>query len=134
MDQCRATKRDGSRCTLPSSGQQGLCWAHNPANHEKRRRTASRGGKAKATKEVRDLKTSIKELIGKVETGELESTPAANGLGVQAQEFGAGNRSGVSSGTSDSALAGAGAATAHPQPPPRLQFGCFTAPRTQPMQ
>ena len=76
MDQCRATKRDGSRCTLPASGQQGLCWAHNPANHEKRRRTASRGGKAKATKEVRDLKTSIKELIGKVETGELESTPA----------------------------------------------------------
>jgi hypothetical protein len=76
MDQCRATKRDGSRCTLPAGGQQGLCWAHNPANHEKRRRTASRGGKAKATREVRDLKTSIKELIGKVEAGELESTPA----------------------------------------------------------
>jgi hypothetical protein len=76
MDQCRATKRDGSRCTLPANGPQGLCWAHDPANHEKRRHAASRGGRAKASKEVRDLKADVRELIGKVEAGELEPTPA----------------------------------------------------------
>ena len=45
---CTATKRDGSRCTLPATGPHGLCWAHDPANADARRRGASRGGKGKA--------------------------------------------------------------------------------------
>jgi hypothetical protein len=72
MVQCRASKRDGSRCTLPSYGQQGLCWAHDPKNQEKRRRTASRGGRGKASREVRDLKSEVKTLIGKVEDGTVD--------------------------------------------------------------
>ncbi len=36
MGVCRATKANGEPCTLPANGPQGLCWAHDPANHDKR--------------------------------------------------------------------------------------------------
>jgi hypothetical protein len=76
MDQCSAIKPNGERCTLPANGQHGLCWAHDPRNREKRRQTASRGGRGRATKEVRDLKAEIKGLIGKVENGAVNPTRA----------------------------------------------------------
>jgi hypothetical protein len=74
MNQCSAKKANGERCTLPANGQHGLCWAHDPRNREKRRQTASRGGRGRATKEVRDLKTDVRELIGKVEGGAVDPT------------------------------------------------------------
>jgi hypothetical protein len=75
MDKCSATKPNGERCTLPANGQHGLCWAHDPRNREKRRRTASRGGRGKAGgREVRDLKAEIKDLISNVKTGEVSPT------------------------------------------------------------
>ena len=73
-EQCRATKPDGSRCTLPATGQHGLCWAHAPENAEKRRRTASKGGRSKANREVALLKEELKALISKVEDGEVSAT------------------------------------------------------------
>jgi hypothetical protein len=76
-DQCRATKPDGSRCTLPSNGQQGFCWAHAPENAERRRRTASRGGRGKANREVTLLKEEIKAVISEVKTGTLDRNDAA---------------------------------------------------------
>ena len=74
---CTATKRDGSPCTLPAQGRQGLCWAHDPANAEKRRRGASRGGKAKASRELPQLKTLLSDLTEQVLSGELETGRAA---------------------------------------------------------
>jgi hypothetical protein len=75
--QCTATKRNGERCTLPVRGQQGLCWAHDPKNAEKRRRGASRGGKAKANRELPTLKARLEELTEQVLSGELETPRAA---------------------------------------------------------
>jgi hypothetical protein len=69
MDQCRASKRDGSRCTLPANGSQGLCWAHDPQNAERRRRAASKGGRAKANQEIRTIKDEIKATIEDVKAG-----------------------------------------------------------------
>jgi hypothetical protein len=69
---CTATKRNGERCTLPANGQQGLCWAHDPKNAERRRRGASRGGKAKANRELPTLKARLQELTEQVLSGELE--------------------------------------------------------------
>ena len=74
---CTATKRDGSPCTLPAAGPQGLCWAHDPANAEKRRRGASRGGKAKANRELPQIKSLLDDLTGRVLAGDLPTGPAA---------------------------------------------------------
>jgi hypothetical protein len=77
MRQCTAITANGRRCTLPANGQQGLCWAHDPANAERRRRNASSGGKAKAAREVRDLKAEIRDVIAEVKDGSLDRNNAA---------------------------------------------------------
>jgi hypothetical protein len=75
--QCTAVKRNGGRCTLPANGPQGLCWAHDPANAEKRRRGASRGGKAKANREIAAIKGQLEDLVRDVLAGDLETGRAA---------------------------------------------------------
>jgi hypothetical protein len=77
INQCTAIKRNGERCTLSANGQQGLCWAHDPKNAEKRRRGASRGGKAKANREIPAIKALCEDLTEQVLAGELETGPAA---------------------------------------------------------
>ena len=77
MATCTATKRNGEPCTLPAVGKQGLCWAHDPKNAEKRRKGQSRGGRGKASTEVRDLKGLIADLTDRVLSGELEKGKAA---------------------------------------------------------
>ena len=74
---CTATKRNGEPCTLPSNGASGLCWAHDPANAERRRRAASRGGRGRSNKEVRELKEEIKSVIADVRAGGLDRNDAA---------------------------------------------------------
>jgi LPS O-antigen subunit length determinant protein (WzzB/FepE family) len=74
---CTATKRDGSPCTLPSSGPEGLCWAHDPKNAERRRRGQSRGGKNKPSREVVGIKSQLQNLVQDVLSGELETGRAA---------------------------------------------------------
>jgi len=73
---CKATKRNGEPCTLPANGQQGLCWAHDPKNAERRRKGASRGGRAKASRELPSIKTLLEDLTERVLTGELHTGPA----------------------------------------------------------
>jgi hypothetical protein len=75
--QCTAVKRNGERCTLPAHGPQGLCWAHDPANAEKRRRGASRGGKARANRELPFIKALLEDLTERVLSGALETGRAA---------------------------------------------------------
>ena len=69
---CTATKRDGTPCTLPSYGPDGLCWAHDPKNAEKRRRGQSRGGRSKPSRELASIKLRLKELTDSVLEGEIE--------------------------------------------------------------
>ena len=76
-DQCTAVKRNGEPCTLPANGPQGLCWAHDPANAEKRRRGASRGGRAKANRELPTIKALLEDLTDQVLAGGLETGRAA---------------------------------------------------------
>jgi hypothetical protein len=75
--QCSAITRAGTRCQRPAEGQNGLCFAHDPANAQRRRRTASRGGRGKANREVATLKEEIKILIADVKAGDLERNDAA---------------------------------------------------------
>ncbi len=74
---CAATKRDGSPCTLPSYGSDGLCWAHDPKNAERRRRGQSRGGKSKPSKELVSIKQRLSDLASDVLDGSVERGVAA---------------------------------------------------------
>lgn len=69
---CTATKRDGSPCTLPSTGQSGLCWAHDPKNAERRRRGQSRGGRNKPNRELAEIKQRLSDLADDVLAGTVE--------------------------------------------------------------
>jgi hypothetical protein len=75
--QCTAITRSGERCTLAANEPHGLCWAHDPKNAEKRRRGASRGGKAKASRELPTIKAKLEDLTEQVLSGDLETGPAA---------------------------------------------------------
>jgi uncharacterized protein DUF5763 len=88
MAVCRATKRNGERCTAPATGANGFCWAHDPQNAEQRRRAASRGGKARAYSETQDThatKDQLQEVADRVLVGDLDpplayaATAALNG-------------------------------------------------------
>jgi hypothetical protein len=74
---CKARKRNGEPCTLPANGPQGLCWAHDPKNAERRRKGASRGGRAKANRELPAIKALLEDLTERVLSGDLETGPAA---------------------------------------------------------
>jgi hypothetical protein len=77
MSICRATKKDGSPCTLPSLGPGGLCWAHDPANAEARRRGQSRGGRNKPIRELADIKRRLSELADDVLAAKVDRADAA---------------------------------------------------------
>src|ERR671911_1140997 len=95
MSRCRETKANGEPCTLPANGPQGLCWAHDPANREKRRRMASRAARAKPNRELPAIKTLLEDLTERVLSGDLPTGPAAGsnqlintrlrGIGQQSQ-------------------------------------------------
>jgi hypothetical protein len=70
--QCRATKANGERCRGTATGSNNLCWAHSPQHAEQRRRTASRGGKSKPSREIRDLKKQLEDLATNVLSGRVE--------------------------------------------------------------
>ena len=74
---CTATKRDGSPCTLLSSGSGRLCWAHDPKNAERRRRGQSRGGKSKPSKELIGIKKRLSDLADDVLEGNVDKGVAA---------------------------------------------------------
>jgi hypothetical protein len=77
VNTCTATKRDGSPCTLPSYGSDGLCWAHDPKNAERRRRGQSRGGKSKPSKELASIKQRLSNLADDVLEAKVDKGVAA---------------------------------------------------------
>ncbi len=74
---CTATKRDGSPCTLPPNGSGALCWAHSPANAEKRRRGQSRGGRNKPGREIVAIRGRLSDLANDVLAGRVDRADAA---------------------------------------------------------
>ncbi len=77
MARCAAIKANGERCRLDATGKHDTCWAHAPENREKRRTRASRGGKAKANRELPAIKALLEGLTEQVLSGELPTGPAA---------------------------------------------------------
>ena len=88
MSVCRATKRNGEPCTLPANGPHDLCWAHDPKNAEKRRRGASRGGKARAGSEIREIKALLEDLTNRVlGEGSFARDPLPSGAAAVANQL-----------------------------------------------
>lgn len=75
--QCPATKRNGDRCSGSVPEGKYHCWFHDPANSDKRRRAASRGGKGNRSKISKDLHKLLEELTERVVGGDLEPYPAS---------------------------------------------------------
>jgi hypothetical protein len=76
MSQCSHTKANGERCRLPCQPEHDVCWNHNPNNRDKRRRTAQRGGRAKADRELRQTKAEIRELVRMVREEDFDVSKA----------------------------------------------------------
>lgn len=76
MMRCAGTKRDSSPCTASVEPPARYCWWHDPKHAEQRKRAASRGGSSRPSRELRTLKADLKELIARVDKGELEPTRA----------------------------------------------------------
>ena len=74
---CSGITRSGTRCERSADGPNGLCWAHNPANAEKRRRLASKAGKAKPGGELAGIKQRLSDLADDVLAGEVDKGDAA---------------------------------------------------------
>src|SRR5215218_328078 len=76
MSQCSFTKANGERCRLPCEPEHDVCWNHNPNNAGKRRRTASSGGRAKADREIREVKAEIRDLVRLVREEDFDVSKA----------------------------------------------------------
>jgi predicted ArsR family transcriptional regulator len=70
--QCRAIKANGERRKGTATGPNGYCWAHDPKNAEHRRRTASKAGRSKPGREVKDLKKQLEDLAADVLSGRVD--------------------------------------------------------------
>src|SRR5215218_5028590 len=77
MARCAAIKPNGERCKLDAQDLHDMCWAHSPENSAARRKRASRGGKAKANRELPAIKSLLEDLTERVLAGELQTGPAA---------------------------------------------------------
>jgi hypothetical protein len=75
--QCPSTKRNGDRCSGSVPEGKYHCWFHDPANSDKRRRAASKGGKGNRSKVSKDLHNLLEDLTEQVVSGELEPYPAS---------------------------------------------------------
>lgn len=75
--QCPSLKRDGNRCLGRVPEGCYYCWVHDPANSDKRRQAASKGGKGNRAKLSKNLHARLDDLIEQVVGGELEPYPAS---------------------------------------------------------
>jgi len=73
---CAAITSAGERCKLDATSG-SYCWSHDPANVEERRRRARRGGKAKGSGELSEIKRRISEVIDAVLEGSQDRGRAA---------------------------------------------------------
>jgi hypothetical protein len=76
MNRCLGTKRDNSPCTVTVEPPQIYCWWHDPANADKRKQAAIRGGKrggrGRSSVELARLQRRFEGLAEEVLSGEVE--------------------------------------------------------------
>src|SRR6476660_6078908 len=79
MTPSSATKPDGTRCKGQALPGAAVCWAHDPAHAEARRRIARQGGQTAgqgrpaAGGQLATLRALLQELTGQAQAGTLEA-------------------------------------------------------------
>ena len=77
MSRCLGTKRNGQQCTVTVEPPNTYCWWHAPANAEKRKRAASKGGRSKPHRELATIKERLSTLADDVLGGRVDRADAA---------------------------------------------------------
>ncbi len=81
MNRCLGTKRDNSPCTVTVEPPQTYCWWHDPANADKRKQAAARGGKragrGRPQAELSDIKQRLSDLATDVLEDKVDKGAAA---------------------------------------------------------
>jgi hypothetical protein len=72
MARCSHTYADSSQCKRIVSAEQTYCYSHDPARQEERKRNAAKGGKAKATSDLTDVKQRLRALAEGVLAGDVD--------------------------------------------------------------
>lgn len=76
MNRCAAITGRGERCKLDATSG-SYCWSHDPENAAARARRGRRGGKARGTGELSEIKREIRSVIADALSGEAERGVAA---------------------------------------------------------
>jgi hypothetical protein len=74
---CSEIKPNGERCKISVELPATLCWAHDPANRETRRRITSKAGKSRPNKELATIKQRLSALADDVLAGTVDKGVAA---------------------------------------------------------
>jgi hypothetical protein len=82
MARCAGNKPDGEPCERIVSASQTYCFAHDPANAERRSRSASRAARSKPNRELAALKAQLRAVADGVLGGTVE--PKRGAVAVQA--------------------------------------------------
>jgi hypothetical protein len=81
MNRCLGTKRDNSPCTVTVEPPQTYCWWHDPANADRRKQAASKGGKrggrGRPIAELGSLRDENSDIRRRLLEGELLPNVAA---------------------------------------------------------
>ena len=80
MAQCNRIKANGERCRARAMPASEWCYNHDPAHSEKRKQSASKGGKRGGrgrNKDLKDVKAWLLRLASDVEEGKLEAKNGA---------------------------------------------------------
>lgn len=78
--QCTAIKAGGGRCSNKAQPGQGVCWSHNPANRERVRANAAKGGQTRSRRpvdELENIKGQVKGIAARVFQGSIDRSTAA---------------------------------------------------------
>jgi hypothetical protein len=81
MNRCLGIKRDNSPCTVTVEPPQRYCWWHDPANADKRKQAASKGGRragrGRPIAELGNLRDENSDIRRRLLEGELLPNVAA---------------------------------------------------------
>jgi hypothetical protein len=77
VPRCSHTYTDSSQCRRIVSAEQEYCYSHDPLRAGERKRNAARGGKAKASGELGQVKARLQALADMVEEGQMDRADAA---------------------------------------------------------
>ena len=74
---CLGIKRSGGRCTATVKPGDSYCYHHDPARAAERKRAAAKAGRGGGSRDVRDLKRRVSDLIDDVLEGRQDRGRAA---------------------------------------------------------